>query len=220
MARIKDVNLYLRARPTKNIARTRLGYSLLRLINRVSLFFSSSPKGGEFSLVKVPEFDERINVFSDSVMGDYDFILEKKRDYLNWRFSNEGRGTHQILLAMEGDRIIGYAVLGQKVDEGYVEGQIEDLLALKGRLDVVDALFSFACSYFDDLGINGVFYQVVEGHPYCRVSERWGFLNSRSRPTVELSYSEVYVKQIGKTKIEFLQKTDPSRIYFNYAETI
>ena len=72
--------------------------------------------------------------------------------------------------AVYGGEILGYAVIGLTEEGGYTEGLIEDLIALKDRVDVADALLDYACEYFDDRGVNTVYYQVVEGHPYQDLS--------------------------------------------------
>lgn len=220
MGRIRDVWSYLEKRPVKNMILAFLGFSVLKTIHRLSRVFLRGSKGVVFDLVQVDSFGDEINVFYDKVAVDYDFILEKKRVFLNWRFSNLGRGRHQIVQAVKGGEILGYAVLGVREDDGYIEGQIEDLLALKERSDVVESLLSFACTYFDGLGINAVFYQVVEGHPYRRISEKMGFVNTRSRPTISFSYTEKYREATGLTEIALFKASSPERVYFGYAETV
>ena len=107
---------------------------------------------------------------------------------------------------------MGYVVVGY--EEGSTEGQIVDLLAIKDRLDVADALFTRACECLSDLGMNTVFYQVVERHPYHELSRRHGFLDSRSRPNIKFSSVR------GGEDTQFLKYTAPNQVYFNYATTL
>ncbi len=149
------------------------------------------------------------------IKDDYNFILEKKHEYLNWRFTDNDRGNHIKLQAVDGEKVLGYVVVGYK--EGSTEGQIEELLALTNRFDVVDALLDYGCRSLVGLGVNTVFYQVFVGHPYQDLSRRKGFIDSRSRPFIRFDYSLYWTNKSG---IQFLNHTIPSQVYFNYAETI
>ena len=116
--------------------------------------------------------------------------------------------------AINGDDVLGYAVVGFK--EGHTEGQIEDLLALKGRFDVAYALLDYACGCLDEFGLNTVFYQVVVGHPYQGLSRRKGFIDTRSKPSILFDYHSYH----KKSEVQFLKHTVPGQVYFNYADTV
>jgi len=218
MVKINDIDLHLRMRPVGNILKLKYGYIALAILNNLRKKFTPRIKRvGEFGVVEVPRFDEKIDYFWEKIKDDYNFILEKKHPYLNWRFTDNERGSHIKVQAMNGDEVLGYAVFGLKEEEGYTEGLVEDLIALKDRMDVVDALFDYGCKYFDDLGVNAVYYQVVEGHPYQRFSVKKGFLDSRSKPYISFDYSSAEREKVGF--IEF-KDVMPDRVYFGYAETV
>jgi hypothetical protein len=217
MVKINDVHLQLEMRPMKNKLITRYGYYCLRILNKITNLFTALIKhGDDFRLVEVSEFDEKVDSFWERVKEDYTFILEKKRNYLNWRFQDNERGKHIKVQAVKGDDLLGFMVFGLREEDGYAEGQIEDLIALKDRVDVADALLGYACKYFDEKGVNAVYYQVVQGHTYQDLSERRGFINSRLEVNLAIGYSEYF-----KNKKEFkLEHLTPSQVYFNYAETV
>jgi hypothetical protein len=217
MVKINDVNLHLKMRPRKNNTLTKYSYSTLNALNRITNHFNPQIKrGDDFRIVEVSEFDNKVDPFWERVKEDYAFILEKKHDYLNWRFQDNERGKHIKVQAIKGDELLGFTVFGLKDENGYAEGQIEDLIALQDRVDVADALLDSAYKYFDDRGVNTVYYQVVDGHPYKGLSERRGFINSRLKANLTIGYTEYF-----KIKKEFtLEGITPSQIYFNYAETI
>jgi hypothetical protein len=62
-----------------------------------------------------------------------------------------------------------------------------ELMALPGRLDVVDELLKQVVAYFDLQGVNIVNILASEGHSYQRTLNRNGFLNSRVEPYVFLN---------------------------------
>jgi hypothetical protein len=216
MIKTNDIDLQLQMRPMKNSLLVKLGYIFLKYLNMInSLFRTPIKHSDEFEITRISEFDEGIDSFWEKVKDDYSFILEKKHEYLNWRFSDNSRGNHIKFQVMSGDEILGYAVIGYK--EGHIEGLIVDLLALKDRLDVADALLDHVCEFFDGTGIKTVFYQVVEGHPYQMLFKRKGFIDSRSRPNITFDYTEYWNKE---SEVPFLEHTAPSQVYFNYAETV
>ena len=218
MVKTEDIDHLLEARQTENKPLVKLGYIGLSYLNRITNQFKLPLKqADQFQITQIPEFDERIDSFWNQIKDDYNFILEKKREYLNWRYTDNDRGSHVILQAVHGDEVLGYAVAGYKPGSG--EGQVVDLLALRDRLDVVDTLMGRACKCLDGLGASTVYYQLVEGHPYQGVSRRHGFLNSRSRPNVSFDYS-INWQGDAPSEIPFLKHTTPSQVYFNYATTI
>lgn len=218
MMKTKDIDIQLQTINNKTKLLLKLGYFALTTLNKITNMFRIPVKRlGEFQITQIKEFDSRIDSLWLKIKDDYKFIIEKKSETLNWRFTNNDRGNHVKFLAVNGEEVLGYVVVGFK--PGSAEGQIEDLIALKERRDVTDALFGCACEFLDDLGINSVFYQVVVGHPYQGVSQRHGFIDTRSRPSISFDYI-VNWKQDSKIEIPFLKHTTPSQVCFNYATTI
>lgn len=216
MVKTKDINLQLKETPMKNKYLVKLGYIALKVINWVNnLFKPPIKKLSRFQIKQINEFDNKIDFFWMKIKDDYSFIIEKKQEYLNWRFIDNDRGNHVKFLAVDGEEVLGYMVVGFK--PGSSEGHVEDLLALKDRADVADALFEHACNYLDELGLNTMFYQVVVGHPYQKISARYGFLDSRSRPTISIDYT-VYGTE--KREVPFLVDITRDQVYFNYADTL
>jgi GNAT superfamily N-acetyltransferase len=217
MVRIKDIDLHLRMRPAKNEQVMKIGFSGLKAINQVTRRLSSASREGlDVKIVEVSSFDEGVDRFWDVVSSDYGFILEKKRDFLNWRYQDNERGTHRKLLAVVGDEVVGFAVLRATEEDSYREGYISELLALRDRSDVVDSLFNYACEFFDERGFNCVYYQVVEDHVYRVNSEKWGFVNSKSSPNILFNFS---VKN-PDNKQSIFDDVPASNIYFSYGETV
>jgi hypothetical protein len=216
MMKTKDISLLLQTRSMKNSLLVKVGYIFLTNLNWIiNLFRSPIDPGDDFKIAEISEFDEGIDSFWDKIKDDYNFILEKKHEYLNWRFTDNDRGNHVKFQAVDGDEVLGYVVVGFK--PGHSESQIVDLLALKNRLDVADALFGSACEYLEGLGMNTVYYQVVVGHPYQEISKRHRFIDSQSRPYIMFGYTDYWDKT---GEVPFLKQTVPSQVYFNYSETV
>lgn len=213
MIKIEDINQQLEIRPMKNQPIIKIGYTSLKTLNKITNIFKSPIKqSSEFQVTQIKEFDDRVDSFWDKIKEDYHFILEKKHDHLNWRFMDNDRGNHSMFLAVRGNDVLGYVVVGFKPDSS--EGQIEELIALKERMDVIDGLFDSACAYLESIGVNTVYYQVVEGHPYQEHSTRKGFINSGSKPNILVTTIP------GKEELIFLEGAQPSQVYFTYATTL
>ncbi len=221
MVKINDINLHLRMRPMKNNILLRTGYQSLKVLNKTkNLFKPEYKQNDDYNLEIIQGFDERINGFWEKIKDDYDFILEKKCGFLNWRFSKPVRGHYIFIQATKGEDPLGFLVIGLSEDEGYTEARIEDLLALNYRLDVAYALLDYACKHLDELGINTVYYQVVEGHPYQELSKMKGFIDSGSKPNIYFNITKKYREEMKEIEIQSIKKTSPGRFYFNYADTI
>ena len=129
----------------------------------------------------------RADTFWDEVKDHYDFIVDRTREHLNWNYCDPRGGDFTVKLAEEDGRMLGYIVL--RMDDGgvYPKGEVIDLLTVPGRMDVADVLLVEATRIFDENGINMCSSMLLEGHPYEKVFERHGFLNSRRKKHVHYS---------------------------------
>jgi hypothetical protein len=192
----------------------KLGFNILKTFNGIKRKLSSNITGpGDFSIKKISFFDDKIDDFWKNVKDDYYFIVEKSKDYLNWRFCDKRGGAYDIWLATENDAIIGYMVL--RVNQLIVEnpvGFVMEVLVLKNRLDVVDSLLKLAEKYFDEKGVNTVHAVIISGHPYERMLNLHGFIDSREKPRVTY---RAYKEFNALTQFE---NSSPERLHYQYGE--
>lgn len=213
MVRIKDIGLHLQKRPEKHKSMLRLGYSALTTLNKIENTITAQHEPiGDYSIEEVKNFDERIDVFWDNVRGSYDFIFENNHEVLNWRYRDPRGGDFVVMEAVKDGVVLGFIALKLTRLDSYLEGFVMDLLALPGRLDVVYVLLREGCDYFDRLGVNAVYYMVVDGHPYQEISKKLEFVDSRRKPNIGC---HVY----DTKSFEVLRSSSPDRIYLGYAET-
>lgn len=213
--RIQDIDWHLQMMPTEKAWLKKYGFHLVKLLNKFknALRVSSLPDGN-FRISKIHSFNDNINVFWDEIKGHYTFIVERTRDYLNWRYCDSRGGDYIINIAEEDGRALGYSVL--RIDRyvrNYPVGYIVDLLTLPERLDVTDALVADAINYFNSNGINIIRCQVVKNHPYERIFKAYGFVNSGHR--IDIFY-DIYAT-IGE-ELNKLQTRIPNRIHFVYGD--
>jgi hypothetical protein len=217
MVRIRDVKQHLKMRPMKNLTIIRYGFSTLKMLNGVRNVLTPAPNHlDDFSIEEVSHFDNRIDLFWEKIKDKYDFIIERRSEYLNWKYCDFPTIDYKVKQAVKDGEVLGYIVMELREDDQYVEGYIVDMLAFPDRGDVSDALFRDACDHFDDRGVNNVYYRVVKGHPYQKLSSRYGFVNAQF-----INKIHVFCKVMAMEKeFEVLRKSSPERVYYAYSETL
>lgn len=181
LVRIRDIDLQLRQMPVENGWFMKLAFTTAKVINDVRNVVTGPMRDkADLTISEIRSFDDRIDSFWEEVSGQYDFMVERKRTYLNWRYCDP-RGGDFVVKQAEGDgRILGYSVLRiNRYLKEYPIGYLVDLVTPPNRLDVADALAVDAVNYFDSNDINIVNYQVVKNNPYERVLGRHGFIDSK-----------------------------------------
>ena len=214
LVRIRDISAHLKAIPEKNAWLMKLGFHVVNFRNDLRNAFripvSQSPG---LSVYNVSRFDDRIVEFWKQVSTNYSFIVERSRDYLNWRYCDTRAGDFVVKTAEEDGRLLGYSVLKiNKHLRDYPIGFIVDLLTLPDRLDAVEILVADAVKYFDKNDVNIVNYLVVKDHPNESVFKRHGFLDSRIK--LRLFYNTKEVVE----KMRTLNTLPASSIFFSWGD--
>jgi GNAT superfamily N-acetyltransferase len=209
LIKIKNLNEYLKKNPVEDGFIKKAGYNALSSASKLeSMLFIKPRLKSKFKLRQISLFDSSINDFWDSIKDSYDFILERKKEFLNWRYFGSGAGHYRVIQAEENGQVFGYSVLRiNRIKPDNPNGFIVDLLATPGKLDIVDALIEEAVRYFEDLGINTIYSMVFKNHPYSRIYRKYGF--------VTYTKGKLYLwltEDLGKT-IEKLQKSKVERAH-------
>jgi GNAT superfamily N-acetyltransferase len=213
MVRIRDIDLHLRAIPVDNATLMKAGFQGLRLINQLANLARSRPPTSGLNVSEVKIFDDRVDEFWERVSDQYDFIVERRGEYLNWRYCDPRVGDNVIKMAEEDGKTIGYSVLRvNSYRQEYPIGYIVDLIALPGRLDAVHILAEDAVRFFDDRKVNIVNYQLVKGHPYESIMKSYGFLDSRVK--IHVFYLVTGIDE----EIRRLESAPAGRVHFSYGD--
>lgn len=211
LIRIRDIDHFIEKIPIKNASSFKasfLSHRLLAYSNKNNYMLKN-----DFTLVDVESFDERFEIFWDNVSDDYDYILKRNRDYMNWRFTQNPRVKYRIKAALSDNKVIGYVVLEIDDNDGYLVGSIFDLLSVHDRVDVVLPLFNEAVKYFDSLNIDCISLTTMQGHSYQKIASSLGFINApyASEAFVRFwGYNEYFYDTISGLK--------PEKIYFSYSD--
>ncbi len=212
--RIRDVDLQLKKQPIENTSVYKYGVGLLKLVNRFeNCFRFRTPSSDDFHIGKITHFDERIETFWREIKNYYQFIIERSRDYLNWRYMDPRGGDYLVKIAEADEKILGYMVLRiNKRQMDYPVGYLVDLLTLPGKLDVANALVEDALNFFDANNINMIMCLIMKNHPYKAILKRHGFIVRRE--AIPLFYREY--EEIGE--LRKLKTSSPGRIHFTYGD--
>lgn len=210
---IGDLEKQLRAMPVENPWKVRLGFTTLKLVNKIRKKFTPTHDVRDIDIVEIDEFDDRIDDFWAEISDFYNFIVFRNRDFLNWRYCDPRGGEFIVKEAVDKGAILGYVVVYiNSFRRDYPIGYIVDLLSLPERFDVTEALVAEAMSYFVDNGVNIVNFQVVEGHPHQKILESNGFLNSRIE--INMFYNPINSDE----ELMELDRDTPERVHISWGD--
>ena len=216
LARIKDINKQLKAMPIKKAWLAKLGFHGLMLFNDLkNAFCRKKSPDTNFNIHEVNRFNESMESFWDEASRQYKFIIERRREYINWRYCDPRAGGFKVKEAKDEDgSTLGYCVLKiNKYLKHYPIGYMVDLLTLPERVDAAEALVADAIRYFDEQNINIVNCLVVENHPYEKILKRYGFIDSRFRIQIFMRLSSEMASILKK-----IERSDSEKIYFSYGD--
>jgi len=222
LVRVGDVDRQLQAIPVDNPALMRQGFFAAAALNRLQNLwrgarYRARARGPGPSVRPVDGFDERIDDFCRQVHGHYQFMVERSREYLDWRYGDPRAGNYRIALAEEAGRVLGYSVvLVNRFRPEYPIGYIIDLLTLPGRPDAARALVADAVQHFDGAGVNLVCCQVPAAHDTRDALHLQGFLDSRFDLT--LFFGRVTMPHNAPQLMAEIESTEPRRVHFCYGD--
>lgn len=209
MVRIRDIDRQLENMPLKGPNLVKLGYRILNHYEKAKRIFQ----------VKYPKIDvktcncnEFMLVLDNllSVNSRYKFMLDKSREFMRWRFMDPRAGNYIVFHSKTGHGM-GYIVIGiNSVIESYPIGYIVDVLATPKRTDIVNGLIGKAVEHFNELDINTVSCLITKKHPYEKVLNRHGFIDSKVK-----IHLFTYVDQ--SDRLAPIMNHPPEEIHFTYA---
>jgi GNAT superfamily N-acetyltransferase len=164
-SRINDIDAYLKAKKIPQYLAKKIGYLGLSSLSKARNFGRKRVKSN-YSVKTVTSFDDRVNQLWEEVKKSYDLVVERRQEYLNWRYSDPRGGNYTIRILEDGDRLLGYSVYRiNKYNPDYPEGYIVDLTCVKEN-EVVVSLIDDACNFFDLNDTRVVHYWSPQDHYY------------------------------------------------------
>ena len=118
-------------------------------------------------------FDKTINTFFKRVQFQYDFILYRDQQYLNWRYFKHPSNKYKAFVLKNGKEISGYIVV--RADKKNSQGYILDILVdIEGDKDVFILLFK-ALHYLQKQNIREV-NCLLSNKIYMKIFKKMGFM--------------------------------------------
>ena len=211
---INNIKLYFERKPNQYSFVLKHGYEIVTTINKQIANINTVISPKQFKISNIDKFDEEFEPFLNQISQQYNFIIDRNIDFLNWRYCDPRGGEHITRKVLENDKIVGYSVLRiEESVEGHTFGKILDQHAIPGRLDIVDALISDAIKIFKRENVNRSSSQIIKGHPYEDVFKINGFLNSRKKEHI------FYISSSIDGDIKKIVESPTSRIYFSRSDS-
>jgi len=129
------------------------------------------------------------NTFPDTVdelwtraSKNYDVILERSKDYLNWRFVNNP-DDYQIFLIHEHERLVGYFVLKIGFWSDLKVGYIADIFADENDSRVLSIAARFIVNFYKEQRVDLISTWLVDC-PKMNIFKRSGFFKFKQVPII------------------------------------
>jgi len=215
LVKINNVGMQLRNIPVKNPWYMRLGFNAAKLFNDIrNLTKTKRASTKNLEIKTIQAFDECFERFCREISRYHDFIIERGREYLNWRYCDPRAGNFVVRMVDDDDgTILGYSVLAvNRSLRDYPIGYLMDLVSLPGRLEAAEALVADAVDHFDLQHVNIVNCLMPRRHPNVGILMKYGFLDSRIRLKLFCKYFVM-----GEAK-EGISALSGNKIHFSYGD--
>jgi hypothetical protein len=205
--KIDDLNLHIEK--TGKISLTqKYGFKAIKLFNKV-IKTKSNNEEDNVDIIQVNQFNEEVDKFWNKICGNYNFIVERKMTYLNWRYCDTNCNNYIVFKAEKNNEFMGYMVLKILINEdNYQYGYIVDIIGIKK--EIVNILLKMAINFFKENSVNIIQWQITQNHPYIILAVEHNFVNSRKihpldypRETLQIGIDEKKLQQSLPDKIHF-----------------
>jgi len=154
-----------------------LGFKMLYRVESPQL----EKHGVRFSLVS--SFPEDIYKLWEKVSGNYDWIVERSKKYLDWRFT-QNPDTYSIMLARNSRETIGYIVTKIGHWRNLKVAYLADFLVDEKRPEVFTELVLRSLKDFQQVRVDMVAGWAVGKGIYYNVLRRFGFKRHKEVPII------------------------------------
>ena len=130
---------------------------------------------------RINRFGERINRFWNAISRNFQIIVTRDQEYLNWRYPDNPEGNYVIYVAKKDKSILGYCVLKEDHREDMTLGLMVDVLGFQNSKKVVSSLIQTAVEHFQKRNVDLVVCMMSEKNPYKVAFMEAGFIESPFR---------------------------------------
>lgn len=159
----------------KNKFLLKLGGTSGNLVDKVFFRAKKKPAVEGLTIAEVSSFDERINELCTSVSNQYQIMVVRNKDYLNWRYCAVPGVNYSIYIAEKGGQICGYLVLRCMQREQIEVGIMFDIFAQSE--DIAQCLVSKATEHCMREKVDLIYYSAIANKTYIRAFRKNGFIS-------------------------------------------
>ena len=134
-----------------------------------------APVVPDLTISQVSTFDKRINDFWARVSGQYQIMVVRNRDYLNWRFTAVPDTAYLIYIAEISREICGYIIFRYIRSGDIMTALIFDILVSSEQ--IARLLISKATECCRQEKIDCVFCQIIANKAYYKAFKKCGFIS-------------------------------------------
>lgn len=197
MVRINDIDYHLKENNLEGTLLKKIGYRVLKRLTTSETNEVEYNKD-DFNIEKISKFDDRFDYFFNIIKNKYKFIMDRSKDYLNWRYFQLGSDEYIVEAALNGEKVLGYIIYKINRYRNYPKGVIMDLVTLPKKLDVTNMLVNNAVQYFDEQNINASYYISAKKHPHVQIMNKFGFVNNQNEQVFRFQdYGYDQIKKIN-----------------------
>jgi predicted N-acetyltransferase YhbS len=159
-------------RPARKLLRS--GRMLLTWLAGRARDTARRPNGRPWTVSLQTSLDERVDGLFGAAAQQFDFIVVRDLEYVNWRFTDRRAGKFAIYVAEQASHLLGYVVL--TVDRRRRKGYIADILAVPGQRDVVRSLIDEGLAHLRRQEVERVECWLPRRHVYGDTMRLAGFI--------------------------------------------
>lgn len=126
------------------------------------------------TIKKVAAFNKGFNKLWDKVSNQSPIMVERKQEYLNWRYSIPDKHYYKFI-AEKDQEIVGYTILHHELYHGVKVANIVDLMAISK--DILNCIVSRVIEECRREQIDLVSYSLLAGTTYYEALEKNGFMS-------------------------------------------
>lgn len=133
-----------------------------------------SPTMEGLTITQISSFDDRIDDFWARVSDQYEIMIVRDKDYLNWRYGAPD-ANNSLFLAEKAEEIYGYLVLCCQQEGDIRVSSIFDIMAKSE--EIIRCLVSRAIEYCKQEKVDLIIYAAIANKTYRRALRKSGFIS-------------------------------------------
>ncbi len=172
MSKVINPRPYLRQKMEMGLLADMLGGAAKCAMRQWNKRKLSVPQGVD--VVDTSRFDHRFDDLWQRERGNYDIVVARNSDYLNWRYAHAPR-RYKVFSVESRQVVKGFVALGCYKEE-VTRGRILDIMAESGERELMELLLTRAINYFVDQEVDVITCWMLERWPAFHALKEKGFV--------------------------------------------